>query len=87
MENSILNEVVKKNTPLKQWLVDYVGNRHSPENDEVTVELIVETLAEDFPELLLVIAEENWIRGYEQALNDVDYGQELLKEQQNQINE
>ena len=33
--------------------------------------MIVETLAEEFPEFVLALAEENWVRGYEQALADL----------------
>ena len=28
----------------------------------------------------MVLAEENWIRGYQQAIHDVDQGQRLLHE-------
>ena len=34
--------------------------------------MIVEVIAKEFPEFLLVVAEENFIRGYEQALADVE---------------
>jgi hypothetical protein len=34
--------------------------------------MIVEVLAEEFPEFVLALAEENWIRGYRQALDDVE---------------
>jgi hypothetical protein len=66
---------------LKEYMIDYVGNKHNPENDDVTVDMVVETLAEEFPEFLLMVAEENYIRGYEQALDDVNsvkqkYGQQ-----------
>ena len=47
-----------------------MGNKINPENDEVTVEDIVNVFAEQFPEFLLALAEENWINGYTQALND-----------------
>ena len=62
-------------------MIDYVGNKHDPDTDEVTVEMVVETLADEFPEFLLMVAEENYIRGYEQALDDVNkikdkYGQQ-----------
>jgi len=36
--------------------------------------MIVETMADEFPEFLMVIAEENWIRGYHQALEDINLG-------------
>ncbi len=62
---------VEKNSELKEWLVDYVGNKENPEDDSVTVEMIVNTVAKEFPEFLLVVAEENFLRGYEQALDDI----------------
>jgi hypothetical protein len=66
---------------LKEYMIDYVGNKHNPENEDVTVDMVIETLAEEFPEFLLMVAEENYIRGYEQALDDVNsvkqkYGQQ-----------
>ena len=69
-----LKERVNTDTIMKNWLVDYVGNQHDPENEEVTVEMIVETMATEFPEFLMAVAEENWIRGYHQALEDVEVG-------------
>lgn len=57
---------------MKRWLVDYVGNKLNPENDEVNVEMIIEVMAQEFPEFLMPLAEENFIRGYRQALADVD---------------
>ena len=32
------------------------------------------------PEFVLALAEENWVRGYHQALNDVDAGQKIIEE-------
>jgi len=58
--------------PLKQMLVDYVGSVMQPENGEVTVEMIVQAMASEFPDFLLVIAKENWIRGYQQAMLDIE---------------
>ena len=72
-------EGVEKDSQLKEMLVDYVGEKHTPENEEVTVGMIVETLAEEFPEFLMVVAEENWIRGYHQAMHDVTEGERLSK--------
>ncbi len=79
--NPALETVVEPETPLKEMFVDYVGNKVSPEDDSVTVEMIVETLAEEFPEFLMVVAEENWIRGYHQALFDVDTGAQLREQE------
>ena len=71
-ENPTLTEKVESDNELKTWLVNYVGDRCNPENNEVTVENIVEVMAADFPDFLMVVAEENWIRGYHQALVDVE---------------
>ena len=84
-ENPELLEKVEKTNPLKEWLVEYVGHKEKPENNEVNVEMIVKTVAEDFPEFLLVVAEENFIRGYSQALADVEEGEKFLKEQSGKI--
>jgi len=65
------NQKVTKDSKFKEWLVDYVGNELNPKNEEVTVDMIVEVAAKEFPEFLLVVAEENYIRGYEQALDDI----------------
>jgi hypothetical protein len=80
-ENPALAEVVAADTALKEWLVNYVGEQHSPDNGNVTVEMIVETVAKEFPEFLMVVAEENWMRGYHQALTDVEVGQEMVREE------
>ena len=72
IENPTLKEVVQKNTILKEWLVNYVGEKINPKDGNITVEMIVEVLAQEFPEFLMVVAEENFIRGYEQAITDVE---------------
>ena len=43
--------------------------------------MIVETMATEFPEFLMAVAEENWIRGYHQALDDVDAGQTMANDE------
>ena len=75
-----LEEVVGKDTELKNWLVEYVGIKKEPEDGNVTVDMIVNTVADEFPEFLLAVAEENWIRGYQQALVDVDVGKNLTED-------
>ena len=55
-ENTDLQEVVSEDTEMKRWLVEYVGNKKQPENNEVTVEMVVETIAEEFPDFLAVAA-------------------------------
>ena len=65
---------------LKQMLVDYVGNKHASEKDDgvfdVTVKMITDTLADEFPEFVLLMAEENWVRGYKQGLDDAKISEE-----------
>ena len=80
-----LQEVVGKDSQVKNMLVDYVGEKQKSDGD-VTVEMIVETLSEEFPEFMLAIAEENWIRGYEQALTDVSLGQSISKSREEENN-
>ena len=90
-ENPLLNQTVEAETPLKDMLLTYVGDKTNPADDEVTVQMIVNTVAEEFPEFLTVVAEENWIRGYHQALTDVETGQnaynEYLAEQESKEND
>ena len=78
---SPLEEVVEPDNDLKNMLVEYVGEKNDPEDQLVTVEMIIGTLAEEFPELVLAVAEENWTRGYHQALDDVELGEKLYKEE------
>ena len=72
--NEVLDEVVETSNELKTMLVNYVGEKQSPDEDSVTVEMIVDQLANEFPEFVLAVAEENFMRGYQQALNDVEVG-------------
>jgi len=79
-ENPALKEKVEADNELKEMIVSYVGSKRNPENDEVTLEMVLEVMAEEFPDFVMPIAEENWIRGYAQALEDVDEGQKMMKE-------
>ena len=69
-----------KQSPLKDMIVQYVGEKISPENGEVSVEMVVSTLADEFPELVFSLAEENWVRGYEQGLEDDRNLMKMLEE-------
>tara|TARA_R100000008_G_scaffold84177_1_gene70964 strand:+ start:190 stop:492 length:303 start_codon:yes stop_codon:yes gene_type:complete len=71
-DNPDLHANVEADSVLKSWLVNYVGDQQKPEDGDVTVEMIVKTIAQEFPEFLLAVAEENWIRGYHQAMIDVE---------------
>ena len=90
LENKTLKEEVNKDTPIKEWLVNYVGteflsemeriNSEDPDSDlgwdgSVTVEMIIEMISKEFPEFLMAVAEENFIRGYTQSMADL-YGPE-----------
>ena len=68
--NEHLKEVVNKENELKRIIVEHVGNKLNPENDEVTVENVIEVMIEEFPEVVLALAEENFFRGYAQGLSD-----------------
>ena len=70
MENETLNESVRTGTGLKELVVNYIGERLA-RSEEITVDMAVEVFAAEFPEFLLAVAEENFLRGYEQALTDV----------------
>ena len=80
VQNETLKEVVEVDSDLKELVVNYVGNKIQPENDEVTLEMVISVLASEFKELVLSMAEENWIRGYQQALVDVEEGEHLYKQ-------
>ena len=69
--NPNLKKVIFPVTPLKHALVDFAGERFKPEDGSVTVEMIIQVLGEEFPELVWALAEENFFRGYEQALSDI----------------
>ena len=81
MEESTLQEVVEPDNDLKNMLVEYAGEKNNPGDQLVTVEMLIDTLAKEFPELVLALAEENWVRGYHQALTDVETGEQLHKKE------
>jgi len=86
MENNLKAQKPIVDTELKEWLVNYVGSKKNPKNEDVTIEMIVETIAEEFPEFLFLVAQENFLRGYEQGLDDVrNYKQGLnnVKKEEN----
>ena len=68
--NPMLAMAVNKDTDLKKFLVEYVGEKL--DNEEVTVNMIAEVLALDFPEFTFAFAEENFLRGYQLGLDDAE---------------
>ncbi len=71
-ENPMLALQVSPDSELKEFLVEYVGKKLNPENEEVTVNMVAEVLATDFPEFVFAFAEENFLRGYQLGLNDAE---------------
>ena len=76
-KNPILGQAIEPDTDLKNIFVEYVGEKLNPEDQNVTVEMLVEVMANEFPEFILALAEENFLRGYEQGLADVETGMKL----------
>jgi hypothetical protein len=80
-ENPFLKQEVEVNTELKTWLVEYTGSKLMPEDGQITSEMVIHVLADDFPEVIMAIAEENFFRGYEQALTDMQQAKNLEQEE------
>ena len=53
---------------LKNFMVTYAGTKL--EKEDVTVSMIAEVLAAEFPEFVFAVAEENFLRGYQLGLDD-----------------
>jgi len=70
-ENPDLGLILERDTGLKDYLVEYVGTKFDQE--AVTVAMIVDIMALEFPEFMVAIAEENFLRGYKTGLDDA-YG-------------
>ena len=68
-ENPLLAMTAEKgDSELKNYLVEFVGTKLDQE--EVTVNMIAEVLASEFPEFVFAFAEENFLRGYQLGLDD-----------------
>lgn len=78
---STLSDIASGGGPLKDYIINHVGTVKKPEDDEVTIGMIIDVLAEEFPQLVLCVSEENWVRGYQQALTDVEEGEKLFNEE------
>ena len=81
-ENEDLKKEVEKTSPLKEWVVNYIGTKLTPEDGNVTLEMALDVFAEEFPEFVLALAEENFIRGYQQAFADLENAAKQQNEQQ-----
>ena len=69
--------LVKNDTKLKELIVNYVGEQLHPATPEVTVEDVVNIFADEFPEFLLVVAQENFLRGYSHGIDDANLNKKL----------
>ena len=74
---NLFEKIVPSESELKEIIVNYVGNTLNPDTDDITIEQVVDVFADQFPEFLLAVAEENWINGYTQALNDLNFSRNL----------
>ena len=70
VNKGILDKTVEARNELQEDLVRHVGSRINQQEDQVTIGQVIGILASEFPELVITIAEENWIRGYKQGLED-----------------
>lgn len=82
-KTNLLQEKVPTENELKEIIVNYVGNKTNPDSEDITVEQVIEVFSKEFPEFLLALAEENWVNGYTQALNDVQHFQDLKEPEEN----
>ena len=73
-DNPTLQKIIEPDSDLKNMFVEYVGEKLKPADHNVTVEMLVDVMADEFPEFVLAVAEENFLRGYEQGLTDVESG-------------
>lgn len=68
-ENPMLAMTAEKGeSELKDYLVEFVGTKMDKE--EVTVNMIAEVMAVEFPEFVFAFAEENFLRGYQLGIDD-----------------
>tara|TARA_R110000824_G_scaffold45728_1_gene132031 strand:+ start:4615 stop:4914 length:300 start_codon:yes stop_codon:yes gene_type:complete len=69
-QNPLLMAPVDGDSELKVFLVNYTGDKMQPVDEEVTIHMIAETIAAEFPEFMFAIAEENFLRGYQLGIED-----------------
>ena len=67
-----LKKIIVTDGELKELLINYVGEKLQPENQEVTMEMVIDVLVSEFTELFITVAEENYIRVYESGNINID---------------
>lgn len=66
-----LDEQVTPDNPLKEMFLDYVGTKMGVEDGgAITIDMCVRTLAEEFPEFLEPVCEQNYMLGYYHCQED-----------------
>jgi len=70
VNKGILDKVVEVRNEVQEDLVRHVENKINVHKDQITIGQVIGILASEFPEIVIAIAEENWIRGYKQGLDD-----------------
>jgi hypothetical protein len=81
-DRELEEKVVQGDNQLKELFIQYVGEKLKPDNSEVNVEMCVQVLAEEFPDFILLVAQENFLRGYRQCLLDMERTENEQKSQQ-----
>ena len=71
LSNEELQHVfLQRDSKLKEVIINYVGETLHPEEPNVTVEDVVAIFADEFPEFLFVVAQQNFLNGYKHGLED-----------------
>jgi len=70
---------------IKEIILEYISSNNSNNSNtipiDITIEMVIDTLSKEFPELLLPIAEENYIRGYHEAMDNLNQVEEEMRKQ------
>ena len=72
VNKGILDKVVEVRNEIQEDLVRHVENKINVHKDQITIGQVIGILASEFPEIVIAIAEENWVRGYKQGLDDAE---------------
>ena len=80
VDSTLTSKKIDESDPVVNF-VNQIEEQEKMEWDgSVTVEMIVESMSLEFPEFVMALAEENFIRGYEQAIQDTLEGYKLAEE-------
>ena len=76
---------------IKEIILEYISSNNSNNSNtipiDITIEMVIDTLSKEFPELLLPIAEENYIRGYHEAMDNLNQVEEEMRKQKKEKKE